>query len=54
MSEPEPEPPEKNQGPEPLGKNSGAGAGAVKKLAGSSVLLEDKKHKEVVPFVTLL
>ena len=32
---------EKNQEPEPLGKKSGA----AKKLAGSSALLEDKKHK---------
>ena len=34
--------------PEPLGKKSGAGAGAAKKLAGSSALLKDKKHKEIV------
>ena len=38
----------KNQEPEPLGKKSGAGAGAAKKLAGSSALREDKKHKEIV------
>ena len=43
----EPEPLEKkNQMPEPLGKKSGAGAS--KKLAGSSALLKDKKHKEIV------
>ena len=40
----EPEPPEKKQEPEPepepLGKK------AAKKLASSSALLEDKKHKE--------
>ena len=42
----EPEPLEKKQEPEPLGKKSGAGA--AKKLAGSSALREDKKHKEVV------
>ena len=29
-------------------KKSGAGAGAAKKLSGSSALLEDKKHKENV------
>ena len=46
--------------PEPLEKKSGAGAGATwkksreqgagaaKKLAGSSALREDKKHKEIV------
>ena len=32
--------------PEPLGKN--LGAGATKKLAGSSALLEDKNIKEIV------
>ena len=42
----EPEPLEKNQEPEPFGKKSGAGA--AKKLAGSSALREDKKHKEIV------
>ena len=38
----------KNQEPEPesLGKKSGAGA--AKKLAGSSDLQENKKHKEIV------
>jgi len=35
--EPEPEPLEKKQG-----------AGAATKLIGSSALLEDKKHKEIV------
>ena len=45
--EPEPEPIEKkNQEPEPLEKTQGAGAS--KKLAGSSALREDKKHKEIV------
>ena len=34
--------------PEPLEKKTGAGAGAAKKLAGSSALLEDKKHKKTV------
>jgi len=34
--------------PEPLEKKPGAGAGAAKKLAGSSALREDKKHKEIV------
>ena len=29
-------------------KKSGAGAGAAKKLAGSSALQEDKKVKEIV------
>ena len=38
----------KNQEPEPLGKKSGAGAEADKKLAGSSALQEDKKHREIV------
>jgi hypothetical protein len=38
----------KNQEPEPLGKKVGARAGAAKKLAGSSALREDKKHKEIV------
>ena len=33
-------------GPEPLEKKTGAGA--AKKLAVSSALLEDKKHKEIV------
>ena len=44
--EPEPELLEKNQVPvpEPLGNK---GAGAAKKLAGSSALLEDKKHKKI-------
>ena len=37
---------EKNQEPEPLGKKSGAGAS--KNLAGSSALLEDKKHKDII------
>jgi len=32
--------------PEPLGKKSGAGA--AKKIAGSSAQREDKKHKEIV------
>ena len=32
--------------PEPLEKKTGAGA--AKKLAGSSALREDKKHKEIV------
>ena len=32
--------------PEPLEKKPGAGA--VKKLAGSSALQEDKKHKEII------
>ena len=38
--------------PEPLEKKpgAGAGAGAAKKLAGSSALREDKKHKEIVLF----
>ena len=36
----------KYQEPEPLGKKSEAGA--AKKLAGSSALREDKKHKEIV------
>ena len=36
----------KNQEPEPLWKK--LGAGAPKKLAGSSVLREEKKHKEIV------
>ena len=31
-----------------LEKKSGAGAGAAAKLAGSSALREDKKHKEIV------
>ena len=44
--EPEPEPLEKKQEPEPLGKKSGAGAS--KKLAGSSAMREDKKHNEIV------
>ena len=44
----EPEPLEKNQEPEPLGKKSEAGAGAANKLAGSSALRKDKKHKEIV------
>ena len=34
--------------PEPLEKIQRAGAGAAKKLAGSSTLREDKKHKELV------
>ena len=46
----EPEPLEKKDPelkPEPLGKKSGAGA--AKKLAGSSALIEDKKkHKEII------
>ena len=42
----EPEQLEKKQEPEPLEKKSGAGA--AKKLAGSSALLEEKKHKEIV------
>ena len=33
---------------EPLEKKPGARAGAAKKLAGSSNLQEDKKHKEIV------
>ena len=36
----------KNREPEPLRKKSGVGA--AKKLSGSSALLEDKKHKEIV------
>jgi hypothetical protein len=31
-----------------LEKKSGAGIGAAKKLAGSSALREDKRHKEIV------
>jgi hypothetical protein len=46
---PEPDSLEKKQEPEPLGKKSGAGAS--KKLAGSSALREDKKHKEIVLFL---
>ena len=38
--------------PEPLEKNSGAGA--AKKLAGSSALREDKKHKEIVLWLLFL
>ena len=30
------------------GAGAGAGSGAVTKLAGSSALLEDRKHKEIV------
>ena len=37
---------EKSQEPEPVEKMSGAGAS--KKLAGSSALMEDKKTKEIV------
>ena len=47
----EPEPLEKKQTPETpelLGKKSGAGA--AKKLAGSSALREDKKHEEILYF----
>ena len=45
--EPEPEPLEKKtRSWSRLEKNSGAGAS--KKLAGSSALREDKKHKEIV------
>ena len=36
-----------------LEKKSGAGAVAFKKLSGSSALLEDKKHKEIVLFLLL-
>ena len=46
----EPEPLEKKPGAEARAawKKSGAGAGGAKKLADSSALLEDKKHKEIV------
>ena len=45
--EPEPEPLEKKtRSRSRLEKKSGAGA--AKKLAGSSALREDKKHKEIV------
>ena len=50
--EPEPEPHEKKQEPEPLDKKSGAGA--TKKLASFSALLEDKKHKEIVLLLLFL
>ena len=42
--------PELEQEPEPIGKKN-SGAGAAKKLAGSSALLGDKKHKEIVLFL---
>ena len=38
--------------PEPLEKKTGAGA--TKKLAGSSALLEDKKHKGIVLLLLFL
>jgi len=38
----------KNRSRSRLEKKSGARAGAAKKLAGSSALREDKKHKEIV------
>ena len=38
----------KNQEPEPEPLRKKSGAGAAKKIAGSSALLEDKKHKEIV------
>ena len=38
----------KNRSRSRLEKKSGTGAGAAKKLAGSSALREDKKHKEIV------
>ena len=47
--EPEPEPLDKKPGAGAAWKKkSGAGAVAAKKLAGSSDLREDKKHKEIV------
>ena len=48
----EPEPLEKKQEPEPSVKKSRAGA--ANKLAGSSALLEDKKHKEIVLLLLFL
>ena len=46
--EPEPEPLEKKtRSRSRLEKKLGAGAGTAKKLAGSSALREDKKHKEI-------
>ena len=48
----EPEPLEKKPGARAAWKESGAGV--TKKLAGSSALREDKKHKEIVLLVTIL